>query len=131
MPRQKENHNAPVVASPTATLKALHDVAEAGIDPLGMAAPLGHAQIAWMTHPLELAELGARFSGDLMAFTWHAWNRALGLPGEDPILPHADDTRFSDPVWKDSARPSPISRLNTSKRRRCTASASSISTARS
>jgi polyhydroxyalkanoate synthase len=68
-----------------------------------MLAPLGHAQVAWLTHPQELAELGAKFSGDLMAFTWHAWNRALGLPSEDPILPHADDTRFADPVWKDSA----------------------------
>ena len=103
MPRQKENHNAPVVKNPAETLRALHDVAESGIDPLGVMAPMTHAHVAWLMHPLELAELGAKFSGDLMAFTWHAWNRALGLPSEDPIQPHADDTRFADPVWKDSA----------------------------
>ena len=51
MPRKKENHNTPVVASPVATWKAVHDVAEAGIDPLGIAAPLSHAQVAWMMHP--------------------------------------------------------------------------------
>jgi polyhydroxyalkanoate synthase len=103
MPRQKESHRTPLVTSPATTWRTVHDVAESGIDPLGIAAPISHAQVAWLLHPLELAELGARFSGDLMAFTWHAWNRALGLPSEDPIKPHADDTRFADPVWKDSA----------------------------
>jgi hypothetical protein len=43
MPRQKENHSAPVVASPAATWKAMHDVTEAGIDPLGIAALLSYA----------------------------------------------------------------------------------------
>jgi polyhydroxyalkanoate synthase len=103
MPRKKENHNAPVVTSPTQTWKAMHDVAEAGVDPLGIAAPLGHANLAWLLHPQELADLAARFSGDVMALSWHAWQRALGLPSEDPVKPHADDTRFADPVWKDSA----------------------------
>ena len=103
MSRQKENHTAPVVASPQKTWKAMHDVAEAGLDPLGIATPLGHAHLAWMMHPQELAELAARFSGDLMALTWHAWRRSLGMPSKDPVLPHADDTRFADPVWQDSA----------------------------
>ncbi|MCZ7654355.1 MAG: hypothetical protein M5R42_08830 [Rhodocyclaceae bacterium] len=70
MPRQKETTTRRSSPAPTATLKALHDVAEAARSSLGMAAPLGRAQIAWMTHLLELAaELGAGFSGDLMAFT--------------------------------------------------------------
>ncbi|HMM53783.1 MAG TPA: alpha/beta fold hydrolase [Candidatus Desulfobacillus sp.] len=103
MAKARENHAPPAVANPAATLRALHDAAESGIDPLGIVAPLGHAHMAWLMHPLELAELGAKFSGDLMAFGWHAWRRALGLPSEPPLQPHADDSRFRDPVWSDSA----------------------------
>lgn len=102
-PSNHNNHSTPVVVSPQRTWKAVHDATEASVDPLGIAAPLGHAQLAWLMHPQELAEVAAKFSGDLLAFSTHAWRRALGLPSADPVAPHADDTRFIDPAWQDAA----------------------------
>ncbi|HTY02835.1 MAG TPA: alpha/beta fold hydrolase [Rhodocyclaceae bacterium] len=68
-----------------------------------MAVPLLHAQVAWMTHPQELAEAAAGFSSKMLALQWNSWLRAVGLPSEDVVAPNADDTRFSDPVWTTSA----------------------------
>ncbi len=84
------------------SLRQLHDSVESSIDPLGMAAPLVHAQLAWSAHPQELAEAMTRVSGSLWALQWHTWRRLLGLPSEDPVRPHADDNRFSDPAWAES-----------------------------
>ncbi|PTD97464.1 alpha/beta hydrolase [Pseudothauera lacus] len=72
------------------------------VDPLGMAAPIMHAQLAWMAHPQELAERMAMLSGDLWRLQAHTWKRALGVASEDPIRPNADDARFADPVWTES-----------------------------
>ncbi len=80
----------------------LHDLVEGTLDPLGLAAPLAHAHLAWLVHPQELAEVFARFSSDLLALQGHSWRRMLGLPSDDPVLPHADDIRFADPVWRES-----------------------------
>ncbi|WP_230976690.1 PHA/PHB synthase family protein [Pseudothauera rhizosphaerae] len=83
-------------------MRQIHDSIEGSIDPLGMAAPLIHAQLAWLAHPQELAEHLALLSADLWHLQIHTWKRALGMPSEDPIRPHGDDARFSDPVWTES-----------------------------
>ncbi|NTV09893.1 MAG: alpha/beta fold hydrolase [Zoogloea sp.] len=85
------------------SFRRMHDTVEATVDPLGMTAPLVHAQLAWMAHPQELSENLYKLSGSLWALQWHSWRRMLGVQSEDPIQPHADDNRFADPVWKDAA----------------------------
>ncbi len=71
----------------------------AAVDPFGMSAPIIRAQIAWVLHPQELAERMAALSAGLVQLQWHTLRRGMGLDSEDPIEPHADDSRFSDPVW--------------------------------
>jgi polyhydroxyalkanoate synthase len=80
-------------------LKALHENAEAFFDPLGIVAPLAHAQLAWMLHPQELADLASRYAGDLLALRLHSAARLAGRRGADLVAPQPDDTRFLDPVW--------------------------------
>ncbi|HTZ00069.1 MAG TPA: alpha/beta fold hydrolase, partial [Rhodocyclaceae bacterium] len=70
---------------------------------MGVAMPLVHAQLAWLSHPQELAEAWAGLSTKLMALQWHSWLRALGQPSADIEKPHPDDTRFVDSVWSESA----------------------------
>ncbi|HMY50033.1 MAG TPA: class I poly(R)-hydroxyalkanoic acid synthase [Rhodocyclaceae bacterium] len=84
------------------SLKKIHDSVEASIDPIGMTAPIVHAQLAWMAHPQELADALAKVSTSLWALQWHSMRRVFGLPSEDPEKPHGDDTRFADPVWGES-----------------------------
>lgn len=91
------------VLPPHRTVQALHEAVEANIDPLGMAMPLIHAQMAWMSHPQELAEAASEFSTRMLALQWHSWQRMLGLPSEDVEVPNPDDTRFRDEVWTESA----------------------------
>jgi polyhydroxyalkanoate synthase len=88
---------------PQATWRAMNQAVENNIDPVGMATPLMHAQMAWLLHPQELAEEMERFSTNLLSMQMHAWRRALGMASEDPVKPHEDDTRFSDPQWQDVA----------------------------
>ncbi len=99
------NNNPFAKAQPVsqATWRAMNQAVEANIDPLGMATPLLHAQLAWMLHPQEFLDSMSRFSVDVMTLQWHSWQRACGLPSEDPIKPHQDDTRFSDPQWQQTA----------------------------
>lgn len=89
--------------SPHRAMQALHQAVEANIDPLGMAMPLWHAQLAWLSHPQELAEAASGFSTRMLALMWHSWLRLLGLPSPDVELPNPDDIRFADPVWTESA----------------------------
>lgn len=89
--------------SPRTTWQAVHDVVETSVDPMGVAMPLLHAQLAWLMHPQELAEVSARFSGKMLALQWQTWRRAFGLPSEDVEKPNPDDNRFADPIWNDSA----------------------------
>ncbi|MBD5801676.1 Poly-beta-hydroxybutyrate polymerase [Azoarcus sp. Aa7] len=84
-------------------LREIHDSVEGSLDPLGMAAPIVHAQLAWLSHPQELAERMVELSSDLWRLQWHSTCRAMGLVSKDPVVPNADDARFSDPVWTDSA----------------------------
>jgi len=88
---------------PTETMKVMHEAVEANIDPMGMAMPLAHAQLAWLAHPQELAENLSDFSTKMLALQWHSWLRAFGLPSEDIEKPNPDDNRFIDAVWQESA----------------------------
>lgn len=97
-----DSHQKPPL-TPQAALRAMDQAVEANIDPMGMATPLLHAQLAWLSHPQELAESLAKFSNDMMALQWHSWRRVLGLPSQDVVKPHQDDTRFADPLWQESA----------------------------
>ena len=89
--------------SPHATWRAINQAVETNMDPMGMLTPLLHAQLAWFSHPQELGEDVAEFSARLWELQAHSWSRAMGFPSKDVESPHADDTRFTDPVWTDSA----------------------------
>jgi len=97
------NRRMAVGVTPQRAFRQLHETFEAHLDPLGMAMPLVHAQLAWASHPQELAEAMSELSTRMLALQWHSWLRMLGLPSEDVELPNPDDTRFADPVWKESA----------------------------
>jgi polyhydroxyalkanoate synthase len=84
-------------------VESLGKAVSSAIDPYGVTTSLLNAQAAWMMHPQELVRATSALSGDLMALQSHLMRRALGIPSEDVIQPHADDARFSDPIWTDSA----------------------------
>ncbi|MCL2874893.1 MAG: alpha/beta hydrolase [Betaproteobacteria bacterium] len=84
-------------------MHALHDGVEASVDPLGISTPIVHAQLAWLTHPQELMQRFASLSTDLWNLQIHTLHRMFGLVSDDPIIPHPDDLRFSDPIWTESA----------------------------
>jgi polyhydroxyalkanoate synthase len=88
---------------PQDTWEAVHEVVESNVDPMGVAMPLLHAQLAWLMHPQELAEATASFSTKMLALQWQSWQRAFGVGGEDVEKPNPDDSRFADPIWKESA----------------------------
>jgi polyhydroxyalkanoate synthase len=90
-------------AAPHEAFRAIHEAVEANIDPLGMAIPLLHAQLAWLSHPQELAEAASEFSTRMLALQWHSWQRMLGMPSRDVESPNPDDNRFADKVWTESA----------------------------
>ena len=85
--------------SAAALLHRMHEVVEDAFDPLGIGAPILHAQLAWLAHPQELSQHMLGLSSDLWNLQWHTWARLHGLSSPDPIAPNADDARFSDPVW--------------------------------
>jgi polyhydroxyalkanoate synthase len=84
------------------SLKQFHETVEGALDPMGMTAPMLHAQLAWLSHPQELAECAISLSSDLWRLQWHTLNRIAGLPSEDPVRPHVDDLRFADPAWTET-----------------------------
>jgi len=89
--------------SPHRAFRAIHETVQSSVDPLGVFMPLLNAQWAWLTHPHELAEEATEFSARMLGLQWYSWQRMMGLPGEDVEQPNPDDTRFSDPVWQESA----------------------------
>ncbi len=97
------NKRMAAAMTPHQTFRAINEAVETTIDPLGMAMPLLHAQLAWVTHPQEFAEATAELSTRVLALQWHSWQRMLGLQSEDIEKPHPDDTRFADPLWQESA----------------------------
>ncbi len=83
-------------------LLVFNDGIVAQADPFGLSAPILHAQLAWLMHPQELAEHLSALTTDLWHLQLHSFRRACGLPSPDPIRPHADDPRFTDPVWTEA-----------------------------
>ena len=83
-------------------LEHMHAALEQRLDPLGMAAPIVHAQIAWLTHPQELTTRMLSLTTDLWRLQWHTTNRLMGLKSEDPIQVNDEDVRFADPIWTES-----------------------------
>ncbi len=87
----------------TERMKELAHGVEGIMDPLGMWAPIQHAQLGWMVHPMELAEAGTRVAADLMALQMHSAAKLVRPDAPDVVRPQADDQRFSDPVWSNDA----------------------------
>ena len=69
------------------------------IDPFGVTTSMANAQAAWLMHPQELARALSDWSESALALQTHICRRAAGLPDADVVKPHADDSRFADPVW--------------------------------
>ena len=91
------------MATPQAAWRAVNQAVEGKVDPIGVATPLIHAQLAWLAHPQEMSETLAEVSTRLWDMQVHTWHRLLGMPSKDIVLPHPDDTRFADPIWSESA----------------------------
>ena len=72
---------------------------EGALDPIGVAMPLIHAQLAWLAHPLELTAAAMKLFDQGMALQRHLWLRGFGVASPEPVKPHRDDARFSDPLW--------------------------------
>ncbi len=84
-------------------LESAGDAISKAIDPYGVTTSMLQAQMAWMMHPQELSRAAHALSGDLFALQSHVLRRAMGIASEDVIKPNADDARFANPVWTDSA----------------------------
>ena len=63
---------------PHEMLRKVNRAFESGIDPLGIAAPLVHAQLAWLSHPQELAEAMSALSIKMWQLNAHSIMRAMG-----------------------------------------------------
>lgn len=72
------------------------------IDPYGVTTSMLTAQTAWLMHPQELSRAINALSGDLLKLQTHVLRRSMGMHSDDVIAPHADDARFSNPVWTES-----------------------------
>ncbi len=90
-------------ATPQAAWKAVNQAVEAKLDPIGMATPLVHAQLAWLSHPQEMSDALSTMATRLWELQVHSWHRALGMASKDVVQPNPDDTRFADPIWTESA----------------------------
>jgi poly[(R)-3-hydroxyalkanoate] polymerase subunit PhaC len=80
-------------------IKELAHGVEGIVDPLGMWAPIQHAQLGWMVHPMELAEAGAASAADMATLYLHGLAKVMRPSIADAVQPQADDQRFADPVW--------------------------------
>jgi polyhydroxyalkanoate synthase len=87
------------LALPADRARDLRRTLEGLLDPLGIFAPIAHAQFAWWAHPLELSELWLRNAADLGALQLHSAARLAGGSAPDVVRPQPDDTRFADPAW--------------------------------
>jgi len=84
-------------------LETLADAIEQHLDPFGVTTSIINAQVAWLAHPQELSRAMSALSSDMLALQTHVMRRAFGFESEDVVTPHEDDTRFADPVWRESA----------------------------
>lgn len=102
MPASSAKHDTLDLSS-LSPVESLGKAVSQAIDPFGATTSLLNAQMAWLMHPQELARAVSALSGDLFALQAHVARRAMGIASDDVIQPHADDARFADPVWTDSA----------------------------
>ncbi|MCL2076015.1 MAG: alpha/beta fold hydrolase [Betaproteobacteria bacterium] len=84
------------------TLEIMYENASKQLDPFGVFSSMLNAQLAWLMHPKELGRAMSALSSDFWVLQTHLMRRAIGLPSQDVVVPHADDTRFNDPVWTES-----------------------------
>lgn len=103
MSGNSSNRGGSIDTSRLSPLESLGHSLSKAIDPFGVTTSLLNAQMAWLMHPLELSRAASGLSDDLLALQSHVARRALGIPSGDVIRPNADDARFADPVWSDSA----------------------------
>ncbi len=103
MPNSSSVAHKSIDVSALSPLEAVGAAFSKKLDPYGVTTSLLNAQMAWLTHPLELMRAASGLSGDLIALQGHVMRRALGMPSEDVVKPNSDDARFADPVWTESA----------------------------
>ena len=96
-------NNSSIDISTQSPLEALGASISKSLDPYGVTTSLLNAQMAWMMHPQEFSRAMHALSGDLVALQSHVARRAMGIPSPDVIKPNADDARFADPIWTESA----------------------------
>ncbi len=84
-------------------IESMTQAVSKSLDPFGVTTSLLNAQMAWLMHPQELMRVASGLTGDLIALQTHVARRALGMPSDDVVKPHADDARFANPIWQDSA----------------------------
>jgi polyhydroxyalkanoate synthase len=97
-----ENPSSGVDVTGLSTIEGLVTTLQQRLDPFGVMTSMLNAQAAWMMHPQELSRAISAMSGDVVALQSHLLRRAMGMPSEDVITPHADDARFADPVWSEA-----------------------------
>jgi polyhydroxyalkanoate synthase len=73
------------------------------LDPFGVTTSMLNAQVAWLTHPQELARAISDMSGDALALQTYIMRRAMGMSSEDVVPPNPSDARFADPAWSKAA----------------------------
>ena len=97
--------NAPLPATlaPSETGAHRHHSLQTMLDPMGIVAPILHAQAAWMAHPTALSSLLARTLTEVGSLQLHSVERLAGRKVPDLIAAQPDDTRFADPAWEQPA----------------------------
>ncbi|MDR0996492.1 MAG: alpha/beta hydrolase [Zoogloeaceae bacterium] len=99
---QQEKEDFAAFLETASPLEELVENISHNLDPFGVTASMLSAHLAWLMHPQELSRAMHFLSTEFMALLGHSARRAAGIPSDDVILPHPEDVRFTDPVWKDS-----------------------------
>ncbi|WP_255992169.1 PHA/PHB synthase family protein [Chitinolyticbacter albus] len=81
---------------------ALQHQLRQAFDPFGLARTTLDAQQAWLRHPDRLVETLGDWTTDYVRWSTFTTRRFWGEPDIDLFPPHPDDTRFADPIWRDS-----------------------------
>ncbi|GAB2180565.1 class I poly(R)-hydroxyalkanoic acid synthase [Denitratisoma sp. agr-D3] len=98
MAKKNPVHNVPLL-NPQDVFRNVKSTIESQVDPMGMATPLLHSQLAWLSHPQELSQALGVLTQKIWDLQQHSWRRAWGVESQDVVAPNPDDTRFVDPVW--------------------------------
>lgn len=97
-----KSHKKSTLAVPLPLAQMTQNIAQQ-LDPYGIFTSIINAQLAWIRHPVELAQELTALNEDLLALQEHLIKRSAGLPSENVVTPHGDDVRFSEPVWSERA----------------------------